>query len=159
MDITRFSYCVDLGENTVDNEPDCDDAVCADPIQRITISSIESHADYNKPSFKNDIALVTLRTNAQITPWVLPVCLPMDSSSLLSGVAEVAGFGLSDTRRSHRKTKLQTLKVAIVDLNRCTIVFEPSISIDDRQMCVGGKLGQDSCAGDSGGPLVKVRKI
>lgn len=105
---------MDLGENVVDKDPDCEDSICADPVQRLTISAIKSHEAYNKPAFKNDIALIKLRTKAKITDWVLPVCLPLKNQpnmKSISGTVEVAGFGLSNERISKRSSYLQTLKV------------------------------------------------
>lgn len=116
MYIQKCRYCVDLGENIDGIERDCVDSVCADPVQRFAIASIVSHEDYNNPAFKNDIALVGLRSRVLITEWVRPVCLPFDEmlhqrANYDAGVAEVAGFGYSQVHSARSSPYLQTLKV------------------------------------------------
>lgn len=47
----------------------------------------------------------------------------------------------------------------VVDINKCVIAFGQHAQIGPQQLCVGGIIGQDSCAGDSGGPLVKAETL
>lgn len=110
-----FSAFVDLGENNADTDTDCEESVCSDQPQRFTISSIISHANYNNPPFKNDIALVKLHTPARFTEWVLPVCLPFGElllANLTTSTAEAAGWGLTDLSKDEGTPHLQTLKVS-----------------------------------------------
>jgi secreted trypsin-like serine protease len=51
---------------------------------------------------------------------------------------------------------LQTVKMPIVEIERCIVGYNKAGPVGFNQMCVGGKMGQDSCGGDSGGPLMKV---
>lgn len=105
-----------MGENIADNEPDCNDIVCSDPVQRHKFLSVKSHVDYDHPEFKNDIALIKLRSYVQTTQWIMPVCLPFHPV-VQSGVAEVAGFGLSKVDSEYHTPNLQTLKVGIFGMS------------------------------------------
>lgn len=55
---------------------------------------------------------------------------------------------------------LQTVKLPIVDMDRCVMAFRSYTDVSgNEQMCVGGVPGEDSCGGDSGGPLMKVESL
>jgi secreted trypsin-like serine protease len=54
---------------------------------------------------------------------------------------------------------LQTVKLPIVENVKCEEAFKAHAEIGPTQMCVGGKVGYDSCGGDSGGPLMKVETL
>lgn len=57
-------------------------------------------------------------------------------------------------------TILQTVKLPIVDMDRCVMAFRSYADVSgNEQMCVGGVPGEDSCGGDSGGPLMKVESL
>lgn len=148
-----------LGENDASRAIDCDADVCADPPQLFRIARIASHRDYNRPPFRNDVAVVRLIGVARITEWVSPVCLPFAEQLLLPLIgraAEVAGWGLLDIDDRVGSAALQTLVVPVVPLASCRQIYGDAIPIADgeEQLCAGGRTGEDSCGGDSGGPLV-----
>lgn len=150
-----------LGENFVRDSVDCEDGVCADPPQHYRVARIAYPRNYNRPLFAHDIAVVTLARPARITEWVLPVCLPFGDTLdtvLVGQMAEVAGWGLTDSDNTRTSDWLQTVRVPVLELDRCRAIFGPVLQIGrhNQQLCVGGKLGEDSCSGDSGGPLVKA---
>lgn len=49
---------------------------------------------------------------------------------------------------------LQTLPVPFVSLKLCQLAYMGREKLTEKQMCVGGQMGKDSCTGDSGGPLM-----
>ena len=56
-----------LGEHNIDTEIDCEDNVCADPVQTFRPDKFIIHPQYNNPTFKHDIALIKLDRPAEIT--------------------------------------------------------------------------------------------
>jgi secreted trypsin-like serine protease len=54
---------------------------------------------------------------------------------------------------------LQTVKLPVVENEKCEEVFKVHAELGTTQMCVGGEMGYDSCGGDSGGPLMKVETL
>lgn len=54
-----------LGEHNTLTDPDCDRyGYCAEPVQDFVPKLIIAHEDYNKPVFKNDIAIIRLNKPA-----------------------------------------------------------------------------------------------
>ena len=51
---------VRLGEHNILTDPDCEQEYCAEPVQDFLPESIIVHKNYNKPEFKNDIAIIRL---------------------------------------------------------------------------------------------------
>ncbi|KAM0737338.1 CLIP domain-containing serine protease HP8 [Formica fusca] len=152
-----------LGEHNILTDPDCERGYCAEPVQDFVPKSIITHKDYNKPVFKNDIAIIRLNKPAVYNEFVKPICM-MSGELLLKNfigeTAEVAGWGIYDINDPQPSTILQTIKIPIVKMDRCVQSFKNFAQMSEQhQMCVGGVLGEDSCGGDSGGPLMKVQSL
>ncbi|XP_034950608.1 CLIP domain-containing serine protease 2-like isoform X2 [Chelonus insularis] len=148
-----------LGEHNSETNPDCENGYCADPVQDIEPSKIIIHKQYNKPHFKNDIALIRLNRPAKFHDYVSPICLPSGpllTKNLTGSIAETAGWGIFDIDNPKSSIILQTIKLPVLTIDDCIKPFKNHAKLDDRQLCVGGKIGKDSCTGDSGGPLMKV---
>lgn len=155
------SETVILGEHNARTAIDCEDGVCADPPQLRRIARIAYPPNYNRPAYAHDLAVIRLQSPAIVSEWVLPVCLPFDDALhtvLLEQTAEVAGWGLTDSDDTHGTDFLQTLRVPVCPMQSCSALFGSAIQLSNaRQLCVGGRIGEDSCSGDSGGPLVSAQ--
>lgn len=53
-----------MGEHNILTDPDCENGYCAKPVQDFLPGSIIIHEDYDKPLFKNDIAIIRLNKPA-----------------------------------------------------------------------------------------------
>jgi len=132
---------------------------CAPPVQEIGIEWISKHPDwspYRRPtSYQNDIAVIKLKHDVELTEFVYPICLPDKSLELRDGTKMVAaGWGITEfSRNSNVK-----LKVVLPKFPRgnCSIVFK--LPLSESQICAGGVHGKDACRGDSGGPLMAIDK-
>lgn len=54
---------------------------------------------------------------------------------------------------------LQTLAVPYVSFKLCQLAYMGRENLTEKQMCVGGQMGKDSCTGDSGGPLMATHSL
>lgn len=110
----------------------------------------------------NDIALLHLTNEVQLTDKIQVACLPSEQSSdfpKLSYDAYAAGWGTLSYGGSS-SSLLRDVSLTIYSNNLCSNVA-PSYKKDwDSQMCVGDLLGnKDTCRGDSGGPLFIKKTI
>lgn len=71
---------VRLGEWDLNKENDCEDEICTDAPVDVGIEKIIVHEDYNSKSKSqyNDIALIRFDRDVQLSPFISPVCLPID---------------------------------------------------------------------------------
>lgn len=152
---------VRLGEYDLTNDvADCVDDVCADAPVDMDIERITVHEDYN-PNVKsqwNDIALIRFSREVSFSPYIKPICLPVDESvrtrNNVGTKAVAAGWGRTETASSSN-VKLK-VELDISDPFKCSLVYKPSgVTLRDTQLCAGGLRGKDTCSGDSGGPLMK----
>ncbi|XP_011874753.1 PREDICTED: uncharacterized protein LOC105565840 [Vollenhovia emeryi] len=152
-----------LGEHNTLTDPDCEKGFCAEPVQDFLPESIIIHEDYNNPMYKNDIAIVRLNKPAVYNEHVKPICMMSGDllrKNYLGETAEVAGWGIYDINDPKPSIILQTVKLPVVEMDRCVIAFKSYADVSGKQqMCVGGIPGEDSCGGDSGGPLMKVESL
>lgn len=79
--------------------------------------------------------------------------------NFLSEYGEVIGWGFYDIAKAVGSDILQTVKLPVVNSTRCKRAFRRTELSDDKQMCVGGENGRDSCNGDSGGPMLKAEVV
>lgn len=155
---------VRLGEYDTQTEEDCEgtgfNKYCLPPVQDFLIEEVRAHPDYNKPKYANDIALIRLRRDVDITAEnVLPICLPLTKElqeNVLTRVL-IAGWGLTEEKIP--SNVLLKAVLPIVSNGVCERVFRRSAKITSSQLCAGGEKGIDSCRGDSGGPLFFSGKV
>ncbi|XP_011629948.1 CLIP domain-containing serine protease 2-like [Pogonomyrmex barbatus] len=152
-----------LGEHNTLTDPDCEQGYCAESVQDFLPESIIVHKDYNNPRYKNDIAMIRLNKPVLYNEHVRPICMmsgELLKKNFVGEIAEVAGWGIYDINDPKPSTILQTVKLPIVEMDKCVIAFKSYADVSgNQQMCVGGIPGQDSCGGDSGGPLMKVESL
>ncbi|XP_062713900.1 CLIP domain-containing serine protease B4-like [Aedes albopictus] len=159
-------FSVRLGEWDIDQVIDCDvddGKTCANAPLDVGIEKIITHEGYDPhdDSSHNDIALIRLSRDVQMSAYISPVCLPVKESqrtrNIVGKKAYVVGWGRTESgANSNVKLKVQ---LEVKDLRSCSNVYElEGIFLRDTQLCVGGMRGQDSCTGDSGSPLTKLDK-
>ncbi|CAO1358462.1 unnamed protein product [Diamesa serratosioi] len=153
---------VRLGEWDKSQEIDCDHSLinekhCAPKPIDINISEMIIHENYRrvKTSLEDDIALLRLENQVTYNEYIMPVCMSPENKSFVWTFLTVVGFGrteYSGTKNNDIKLKVQ---VQAVPNETCDQKFINSgVKLTSKQICAGGKKGQDSCTGDSGGGLI-----
>lgn len=123
--------------------------------QKITITQVIVHPDYDASVNNNDIALLQLTTPAVLGDAVRiiqPVFSPVDDALVTVGAqATVTGWGTT-AEGSATALELHEVMVPLVSNEQCNHIYS---IITDNMLCAGYENGgKDSCQGDSGGPLV-----
>lgn len=119
-----------------------------------TVEKIVVHPNWDRPTFRNDVALIKL---AQPVAGAVPIQLVTSATQPLADpgiLATVAGWGL--TREGGQiSNALRHVGVQIVSNPVCNGPQAYSGSITDEMFCAGFvEGGKDSCQGDSGGPFM-----
>jgi len=118
---------------------------------RISLSAITDHPDYNSNTLDNDYSILTLSTPVTFSREVSPACLPASTSQDYAGqVATVTGWGTTSSG-GNQPTVLNEVDVTIQTNADCNTPYGGIIT--DNMICAADS-GRDSCQGDSGGPLV-----
>ncbi|XP_073350145.1 tryptase-like [Pagrus major] len=118
------------------------------------ISQIITHPGYYSSggTYKNDIALVKLKTKIESWAEVKNVNLP-SANDIFDSSSEcwIAGWGyIEDNVPLPDPETLQELKIPIVPQNECKATYP---ELTDDMLCAGAR-GKDGCKGDNGGPLM-----
>jgi hypothetical protein len=115
-------------------------------------ADIYLHPNYNADTFENDIALVRLESNADLTnASVLPLLNSSSSGPLEDGdTLVVSGWG--DTTDGGSPSGYLKATTVTVDSDCGSY---PAGEIFEAEMFCAGAASTDSCQGDSGGPIVK----
>lgn len=115
------------------------------------------HPEYKQSSHYNDIALIKLSRKVIFTPYIRPICLPLQASgpqkrAIASGWGAI-GFG------QERSSSLLKVTLDLFSHDECKDLFEETRKLRTgvnatTQMCAGSRNStKDTCQGDSGGPL------
>ncbi|XP_066589501.1 CLIP domain-containing serine protease B4-like [Prorops nasuta] len=150
---------VRIGDHNLGTECDCDVdmnneiVVCAEKYQDYRIENVHFHPEYTTSTIHNDIALIRLDRNANLTVKnAKPICLPIGTGSAIPGKRmTVTGWG--STEEGPRSQYLLHVSMLPLENKECRQIYQNVTLIWQKQMCVGGEAGKDSCLGDSGGPL------
>lgn len=93
---------------------------------------------------------------------IKPICLPVTSEFQKLVLPKYILTGWGKTETNTLSDVLLKATVPRVDNVQCMQILKQQklwISLNDKQMCAGGKNFVDSCRGDSGGPLGMVAKV
>lgn len=127
----------------------------------VMIKKIHRHPNYIAVTKLNDIALVELDREVEITEEVNTICLHGDTNDIPEDTQlKTEGFGIFDTGNLLRSKVLLKVNLTTVPLDRCTELLDiPGRKLVETQYCAVGKENTmtkyfgDACEGDSGGPL------
>jgi secreted trypsin-like serine protease len=135
-------------------------------VQQLTIERIFRHERYSSTGLVNDIAVIKLRTAAQINEAVYPICLPNGNGAQDPQVGQsvfIAGWGYINSATKQLAEQLQQAIIQILDINGdlyggpgCNAWVRRGYSLTNgQQICAMSRDTRiDSCQGDSGGPLI-----
>ncbi|KAG8433547.1 hypothetical protein GDO86_017736 [Hymenochirus boettgeri] len=125
------------------------------------VNNIIIHPDYDRNLLFNDISLLELDREVDLTEYIIPVCIPSVTVKFPTGLeCWVTGWGtIRPSVRLPYPRILQQVAVPLIDSTSCTRFYNtPSsraVITKDGHICAGYiNGGKDSCQGDSGGPLV-----
>lgn len=123
--------------------------------QIIAVSSIEKHANWNPSNVAagNDVALLSLASNASLNNHVQLASLPADGAVLSNNhPCTIAGWGRTTTGGS-LPSILKQAPLSVVDHSTCSTSSYWGSTVKNTMVCAGGNGAQAGCNGDSGGPL------
>ncbi|XP_050294324.1 trypsin-4-like [Anthonomus grandis grandis] len=117
------------------------------------------HPQFQKDSFRNDIALLMLKKPIEQSSHVGYVRLPIRNEYMDDPPCEIAlvmGYGVTQTGRVPKVTDLQCAKIPIITYEECHSLYQVNhrISTVPKTLCTLSSEGIDACQGDSGGPLL-----
>ncbi|KAL9970834.1 hypothetical protein ACROYT_G023281 [Oculina patagonica] len=123
--------------------------------QSIKVAKINAHDSFSWKHFKNDIALIQLRTRVKLSDKVNTVCLPAKGSRVSVGKnCYVTGWGLTVGGGNAADT-LQQVMLPVVGHSSCRRKNGKLVpDLEERSMLCAGRKGKGTCQGDSGGPFV-----
>ncbi|AUW58221.1 trypsin [Sphingobium sp. SCG-1] len=116
--------------------------------ERINVSEIYSHPQYDNQTKENDVAILKLASPSKLgKPVVLSDAMPPFGASAL-----VSGWGVTES--GMMSPDLLAVRVPLVSSEACMETQSYQGAIKDSMLCAGERDGGlDSCQGDSGGPL------
>ncbi|XP_037048485.1 venom protease-like [Bradysia coprophila] len=133
-------------------------------VEDVNVIRAERHPEYNRHDKTNDIAIIYLERDVNMTLRIIPICLPVDHSirnrSFIDYNPFLAGWGRLE-EGGESANVLQELQLPILDNADCKEQYRKQgkllsdVQFGDAVICAGRLSGgQDGCQGDSGGPLM-----
>ncbi|XP_070539828.1 plasminogen-like [Ptychodera flava] len=112
------------------------------------------HHNYNPFTYDNDIALIKVRGQIEMSDEISEICLPEQDAEFADGDdAYITGWG--DTKGTGDWRVLRQAKAPFIDTEKCNDVDAYNGEVTETMICAGYlEGGIDTCQGDSGGPLV-----
>ncbi|XP_077370105.1 coagulation factor VIIi [Festucalex cinctus] len=132
--------------------------------QRIPVSKVTVHEDYQPETGDSDIALLHLSGGVTLSSHAIPICLPTkdlaERELLLLRYHTVSGWGKRTSGGNDHggfltSPILRKMSVPIIQNSQCSA--RGLFNFTDNMLCAGYLEGQqESCRGDDGSPLTTV---
>lgn len=150
--VLTSAYCARLVDTTktqviVGNK----NLTTSSPSQIVNIQDIRIHEKNEPVSRKNDIALLKLSYELKINQPAVDTIKIRKSEFPTTATCNVSGWG-SKEWNGVSPGILQILELSAVDYVMCSWILKQKIEV--RQLCAGGKEGENACFLDEGNPLV-----
>lgn len=129
-----------------------------DESQVIPVLKTIAHEQYKSPVVYNDIGLIELAYDVQVTRFSFPACLHMETWDLLSRTLSATGWGdtafQGDPSPDLLVVNLDQFAHAECNQSHEVSKWLPRGLTSESQLCAGSRTeSKDTCQGDSGGPL------
>lgn len=119
---------------------------------RVGVSSQTIHAQYNRTSGINNIALLKLPTS--VTTGRVKTIALNDVAVTTGTSTEFYGWGSLNYGSSARSNELQTLYQKTLSAADCKAKYQAVLGLQNGLFCAHIQQGQAACSKDQGGPLV-----
>lgn len=149
---------VRLGEHKISTDEDCDDLICSDPVQNIPVDKVIRHANFSSITKINDIALLRLKTAADISGrFVKTICLPTTPETQIAAIVQDArdkmtSAGWGKLGSSEESDEMLKAFVPFIDHKNCTKkITGSSFPINsETYLCAGGTKKEIGESGELG---------
>lgn len=112
---------------------------------------ILSFPGFNENTFQNDLTLITLDRDVEVTDDVGFICLSNSTNTAPGTQVYAVGWGFTEGNFFKASDSLMQVKIHIQAFDNCGLSYIPIF-----QFCAGNpQLGKDTCNGDSGGPIME----
>jgi secreted trypsin-like serine protease len=117
------------------------------------VEKVVIHEKFNKGGLHNDIALLFLKTNVEMSEVVNTICLPSQDQPFDGKRCFATGWGKKG------ESILKKIELPTVPRDKCQANLRKTrlgrrFILHESFMCAGGEEGRDTCRGDGGSPLV-----
>lgn len=152
---------VRLGEHDLSKAgPDCEEDECADPHIDVAIEKLIVHEDHNNEprSQWDDIALIRFDRDVTFSPYISPICLPIDDEVRTGNKTglRVTEVGWSRTVESRISDTKMRSDLEILNHSECDTAYQPQgVTLRDTQLCVSRPKHGDICHGIAGSSLMQ----
>jgi secreted trypsin-like serine protease len=118
---------------------DSSEEICNPKPQDVPVEQLIPHPDYNNPRFANDIGIIRLSQEPDMSRFnVAPVCLPFSNMAIQQKTRyTVIGWGITETGR--KSNVLLKVSVPFVPNDECQRIHGRSIQLGPGQVCFGGE--------------------
>ncbi|XP_053676746.1 CLIP domain-containing serine protease B15-like [Anopheles nili] len=140
--------CTTVGEDNV---------VCREDY---AVESIIPHPQYDMTNVSrpNDICILRLAMDVTYHDYIRPICLPfsLEVQNLPIALENFTVTGWGETEEKRPSATQKHVELPGLENEDCNSVYAvANVTLTDKQLCIGGLNGSDSCRGDSGGPLMR----
>jgi len=127
-------------------------------VEQREVVRIKIHEEFRFSSGANNLALLFLKSDFQMSDNIRTICLPNLRKTFERRRCIVAGWGKIHFQDKSFSTILKKVELPMVDKRTCQNQLRqtrlgPNYQLPESLICAGGELNQDACYGDGGSAL------